>query len=274
MDVVSVAKRSWNLLWTNKYLWFFGFFAAGAGGAGGNPARRGAGPGSGEALPGWVWILLAVASLLAIVGLVLHVVSEAALIEGARRGRNEPFGIRAGFAFGLRYFWRLLGAKALAGAVALLGTGLILSPLGLGLLEVVPRWLGVGGTILLGLVAVPAALTGYFVYQYALRVVVLDGAPVLDAFRAAWSFVHGRVVPSLLLTVAAEASSLVAALALGVVLLPVALLGVGTWFAAGLVPAIAVSSVFFLPAAVLVMGAQGAFRSAVWTLGFLDARAA
>ncbi len=272
MDVVSVAKRSWSLLWSNKYLWFFGFFAAGAGGAGGNPARRGAG--SGEAIPAWLWPLLAVAVLVALVALVLHVVSEAALIEGARRGGSEPFGIRAGFAFGLRYFWRLLGAKALAGGAALLGTGIVLAPLGLGLLDVVPRWLGVGGTVLVGLVAVPAALTGYFVYQYALRVVVLDGAPVTDAFRSAWSFVHGRVVPSLLLTVAAEASSLVAGLALGVVLLPVALLGVGAYFAAGLVPAIVLSSVLFLPAAALVMGAQGAFRSAVWTLGFLDARAA
>jgi hypothetical protein len=117
-------------------------------------------------------------------------------------------------------------------------------------------------------------LTGYLAYEYALRFAVLEGAPAVDAFRAALSFLHGRLVPSIVLMVTSSASAIVAGLAGLVVAIPGALVGVAVYFAAGLVPAIVAGAVLFVPLLVPIIGALGTFRSAVWTIGFLDARPA
>lgn len=274
MDILSIVKQSWKLLWTNKYLWVFGFFMAGVGGGGGAPGKR-AGAGGHEALPVWFWPLLAGAALLAVTALVLHVVSEAALIEGVRERKDEQsFSLREGFRTGLRHFWRVLGVKALAAlAVVVVGVA-IAGPIVVAATGHAPLWLGVPAGVLFALVGVPALLTGYFLYEYALRIAVLDGAPAADAYRAAWAHLHGRVADSIVLAVTASLSSVGFGLAGLVAAVPAAVVGLAVYFAAGLVPALVAGGIVLVPLLVPVVGAQGTFRSAVWTLGFLSHRKA
>ncbi|HEY3444917.1 MAG TPA: hypothetical protein VGK67_01085 [Myxococcales bacterium] len=277
MDILSIVKQAWKLLWTNKYLWVFGFFMAGVGGgAGGPPSKHGTGTGGGhEALPIWLWPVLAVAALLAIAALVMHVVSEAALIEGIRERKDEQaFSLREGFRFGLRHFWRVLGVKALAALVVVLVGAAIVAPILVAVTGHAPLWIGIPVGVLFALVGVPALLTGYFLYEYALRIAVLDGAPATDAYRAAIAFLHGRIVNSIVLAVTSSLSSLVAGLAGLVAAVPAAVVGLAVYAAAGLVPGIVAGAVVLVPLMIPIFGAQGTFRSAVWTLGFLSTRKA
>lgn len=284
MDVTAIAKQAFKLVQTNKHLWFFGFFLAGlgGGGAGGGSGHKPK-PGVAEAataaaqhdLPGWLWPVLALAVVLGLVGLAMHVVSEAALIEGVRRRDGDlAFGVRSGFASGLRHFWRVLGVKALAALVAALFAGAIVVPILAAVAGHLPLWAGLPLGVAAALVAVPVLLTGYFLYEYALRVAVLEGAPASEAYRAAISLLHGRLVPSVLLLGTAAASSVVAGLASLLAALPAAAVGLALWHFVGLVPGVVAGVALLVPALVPIAGAQGTFRSAVWTLGFLSARKA
>ncbi|MBI5548775.1 MAG: hypothetical protein HY901_33250 [Deltaproteobacteria bacterium] len=275
MDVLGIAKQAGRLVWTNKYLWFFGFFVASAGGGAGAPPKGKPSAGGAEALPGWLWPVLAAAALAGLVALILHVVSEAALIEGIQHRReNRSFGIRLGFSSGLRHFWRVVGVKMLAAAVVLAAAGLIVAPVLLAVFKALPLWIGIPLTILLALAGVPLLLTGYFLYEYALRFAVLEGAPATDAYRAAMGFLHGRIVPSVLLLVTSSVSAIVAAPLALVAAIPAAIVGGIVYLTAGLVPALASGVPVLVVLLVPVFGALGTFRSAVWTLGFLDARKA
>ncbi|MGC4118116.1 MAG: hypothetical protein QM765_26915 [Myxococcales bacterium] len=275
MDILSIVKQAWKLLWNNKYLWVFGFFMAGAGGGAGGPSSKHGAAGTHEALPLWVWPLIAGGALLGLAALFMHVVSEAALIEGVReRGAEHPFSLREGFRTGLRHFWRVLGVKALAALVVVLVAGAIVAPILVAVTEFAPLWVGIPVGVLLALAGVPALLTGYFLYEYALRISVLDGAPATDAYRAALAFLHGRIVASIVLAVTSSLSFVAFGLAALVLAIPAAIVGLSVYAAAGMVPGIVAGAVVLVPLMIPLFGAQGTFRSAVWTLGFLSSRKA
>ncbi len=282
MNAIELGKDALRTVWRNKYLWFFGaFVAAGAGGGGaGGGGGGGGGPVEGgggfESLPTWVWWLIIVGSLVGLVVSLLHVVSEAALIEGVRRDRSrspqsEPtLGIRRGLRLGLSFFWRVVGIKLAFFAVMLMTAAVCLAPLLLALPKILPLWLGIVGTVLLALPAIPFLLTVYFLYEYTLRFCVLEDLTVRAAFRRAYAYLHGRIVPSLQLLLVALLGRAAGAVASAMALVPAALIGLGLYLAGGWVPAVVVAGVLAVPLLLVVSGATGAYNSAVWTLGVLD----
>lgn len=267
MDVARIAVESVRTLWAHKHLWFFGFFVAG--GAGGSYV----GDGGGDA-PAWLWVAVAAAVALAACALFLHVVSESALIDGVRRLRvGEVHAVGRGFRTGLRFFAPILTVKLLAITAGLVCVGLAAAPAVLGATGVIPLWLGLGLTVLLLLPAVPLLLTVYFVYEYALRFVVLESRGAMDALAASRRFVRGRIAGSLKLLVVDAIGQVAAGLVGGVAALVALAIGFVVYLAAGLVPALIVGGSLLLPVAVAVAGARGTFRSSLWTIGWLDERA-
>jgi hypothetical protein len=168
----------------------------------------------------------------------------------------------------------VLGIKALAALVVILVGAAIGAPILIAVTGHAPLWAGIPLGVLLALVAVPLLLTGYFLYEYALRIAVLDARAATDAYRAALAFLHGRIVPSILLAVASSLGSMVAGLAALVAAVPAVVVGLAVYAAAGLVPGLVAGVAVLVPLMIPVAGAQGTFRSAVWTLGFLSARKA
>jgi hypothetical protein len=272
MDPIKVGKDAFKNLWTHKSLWFFGLFlGAGGGGAGASPQS---GHGGNQALPAWLIPVLVAAVVAAFGGLFMHVVSEAALIEGVRRNRaGTPLRIGAGMRVGMHHFWRVLGVKLLL-ALGLGLSGLLLAvPAVLGALGLVPLWLGVAVTVPLLFLAVPWFLTLYFVYVYALRIAVLDERGARVAIREARVYLRGRVLDSLKLLLVSFVGQMGGAAVAAALILPVVALGAALYFTVGLVPAIVVGAALLVPVALAAGGALGTFRSSVWTLGFLEARA-
>ncbi len=283
MEAIELGKAAARTVWRNKYLWFFGaFVAAGGGGGGGAPPGGGKGAGASrgaeawQGLPEWAWALIIVGSIVALAASLLHVLSEAALIEGVRRDRARPagerpaLGIRKGIRLGLSFFWRVLGIKFAFGAVTFATVGVCAAPVTLGIFELVPLAVGIIGTVLLALPAVPFLLTAYFLYEYTLRFCVLEDLALRAAWRRAFAYLHGRIVPSLQLLLVALVGRIAGGVVAGMALVPVALLALGLYFAGGLPLAIGAGVLLGLPVALLVTGALGAYNSAVWTLGVLD----
>lgn len=270
MDIFDIAKRSLSTLWTNKHLWFFGFFVAvGSGGGGGS--RDGQGGASLATLPTWVFVLMGVGLLISLVFMVLHVLSEAALIEGVADGENgEQRTIREGLRRGRKHFWKLVGLKVLLGLVMVVTFAIIAAPAILAHFGLLPIWLGVVVAVLLGLVGVPWLLTVYFIKNYAMRMVVLEGHGTIESIRRAKRFLHGRLGLSIKLTLMTMAGQFGGSMAMGAVMIPTALLAGLAYLIGGLVPAAVIGGLIGIPLLILVMGATGTFRSSVWTLGFID----
>jgi hypothetical protein len=203
MDVVKVVREAWSVVRTERSLWFFGLFLAGAGAGGG--ANGEGGSGSPGEVPTWVWPLVAAGLVLAVVGVV---VSEAAAIEGVVRARQrEVWSIRAGLKTGLRSFRVVAGIKLLVGLAALVALVFVGAPWALhfaGGLSL-PAAIAIGAP--LALVAAPVALSGYFVYHYALRFAVLEGEGALDSLREGLAFLRGRVKESIKLLIGQAVAS-------------------------------------------------------------------
>ena len=99
-----------------------------------------------------------------------------------------------------------------------------------------------------------------------------EGRRARDALSQARRFLHGRLVTAIKLTLLAFVGQLGGNVAAVVVMIPAALVGGLVYLVAGLVPSLVTGGALAAPLVVAVMGATGAFRSSVWTLGFIGDR--
>ena len=270
MKALDVMKRSLSTALSSRRLWLFGFFvAATSSGSGGGGGGGGGGAPSGD-LPSWLLPVLVGGAVVALAGLAMHVISEAALIDGVGSGRPKAYRIREGFEIGRRSFFRVLGLKTLLALVATVTLAVVAAPAALGAAGAIPLPVGLAATLPLALLALPWALTIYFLYEYALRFVVLDGAGALEAIRLAEDHLHGRVGDSLRLLGVSLLGMPASGAAVGAAALPCAALGGLVHLAAGPVAGVVVGLALLLPCVLCILGALGTYRSAVWTLAFVD----
>jgi hypothetical protein len=272
MNAIDTMNQAARTVWNNKALWFFGLFAA-AGSASSSSGDHGGsnGGGAGGPMPEWVIPVIIVGVLAALAVFVLHIVSEGALIDGVRRARaGAPVQVRAGLSAGLGTFWRVLGLKALLGAVVVPSVLLIVAPTLGAVIGLYPIWVGAPVTIMLGLPGVPWLVTLYFAYEYALRFAVLDSYGVIASAALAWRHLHGRVGRSLALMGVSLLGSVASGGLMLAGLLVAAALGGLVYLIGGAAAGLIAGGVLIVPAGIAVAGALGAYRSSVWTLGYLD----
>lgn len=269
MSVIQIVKDALVTLRKHPSLWVFGFFAAAGGGAGARVSRDG-----GAATPDWLLPVIALSLVVALLVSAISIVSEGALIDGVRQTRRgDDYRFRAGVRAGLSYFWRLVGVKLAALAATLLTIAAIASPIAAVVIAGGPVWAGALGSAALALTLLPWLLSVYFVYEYAMRVVVVENHGVRDAIHAAFQFLQGRVLLSLEIAVAAGLGQFAAG-AVGLILaLPVALVAGLVFWLSGPIPAAIVFGLVMAPLALCIAGALGTYRSSVWTHGYLRGRA-
>jgi hypothetical protein len=273
VSVSRIVADALRATWHSRALWVFGVFIAGTATGGRSPYHPSRAA-SVEAHP--LQLLLVAAVLLVAVCCVgLHVISEAAVVEGvhrARRGRS--LAALEGFSFGrsrlgpvLRL--KLLAFLALAGVVAILGAPILLAAL----VGFSFKYAAAVSAVC-GIVALPWLLSGYFVYVYALRFAVIDGVDARQAIGRARGFLSGRIQQSLQLLIIAFLGQAAGGICVILALTP----GLGVGFVVSYATSSATAG--FLAGALLsvapvvaIVGATGTFRSAVWTIGFLESRA-
>lgn len=268
MHVVTIVKDALSTLRHHPRLWVFGFFVAAGGGTGVRLSRDGG--------PAAEWIVPLAVAALAVAALVsaVNVVCEAALIDGVRTARRgEGYAIGAGMRAGVSAFWRIVGVKLAAFVTQVLTVGAMALPIGAVVLAGGPVWAGALGTAALALTLLPWLLSVYFVYEWALRIVVVEGRGVRAAIGEGFRFLEGRVLLSLQIAVAAGLGQFAAG-AVGLLFaLPVAAVaGLVFWLVGPIAAAITFGSVM-APIAICLVAALGTYRSSVWTHGYLRGRA-
>ena len=287
MSYGALIRDAFSIAWRNRYLWFFGFFAA-SGAPSFNydysyeaPGARGAGETASSPLdPGVLIALLLGGLLLLVLFIVLSVISHGGLADSvAAIDRRERRSFRATWRAGRTTFWRVLGLGIL---LILLGLALVIAtlvPIGgvlaigfLAIDEVAAEVIAVVLAIVLGLAALVFVFIPFTVIaQFALRELVLGGTGMRAAIGAGWRLFRRNFGRSLLVWVIDFGISLGVGLAilLAALLLAAPLLVLGfSGSEATLVVGI-VTGLVLVPLFIVAVAAVGAFRHAYWTLAYL-----
>ncbi len=288
----DVIRDAFRISWRNKFLWFFGFFAAGgATNISSNftniPADFSGG------LPPWVQNNLTAiivsaavfAAVLTLAFIALFLVSAGGLSESVAaidRGEERRFG--STFRAGLSNFWRvllqiiLLALISLGLAIAILlvaGLPILITFLiteSLAARIVVGILFGMLGLLLLVLIFIPFGIVG----QYALRALVVDRAGIAGGIREGYGLFRRNIGKSLLvwlinlgIGIGVGIAMLLATLVLGLILfLPAILLGISEATTGAIVAGV-FGAILLLPIIVILAGATGTYFHAYWTLAYL-----
>jgi hypothetical protein len=209
--------------------------------------------------------------VLVVAGIVMHFISEGALIEGVRQLRWRKSltvreGVREGwghagalFAIVVIYFAVSAGSVLLLAAPCLIAAQLIGWPAAVVVLGIPAA-----------LIAVPWLVTLYIWQAFAARIAVLENRRPLDAIGKARLFLHGRLLEGLKCVVAAFLGTL-AIVALGlIVIVPVALLVGASFELGGIAFAAVLGALVLAPVAVVLVALIGTFQSSVWTIAYLS----
>ena len=272
LPIGDIIRDSFKLAWKYKYLWLFGVFVAGSGFGNfqGNlePADIDA---------AYEWILAALVAIILIglvvltVVLILHVISKSALIYNVYQiDTGGAHSISAGWDFGLKRFWPMLGVTLLQIVVTVAFVFvLILAEV---LFFVVSTVLGFFSLLF----ALPVFFAGLMalslMWTYAERFVALETRGVVEALGEGMSLMRSQWRPSLLMLVVKIGIAIGAGIALLGVGAALFLPAVALWMISKPV-AIVYGIMVLLPFTVLLTAYFGTFDSAVWTKVFLQLRA-
>lgn len=274
LPIGDIISGSFKLAWRHKYLWLFGLFAAGSNGFGGM-RFGGDEPTDFEALGEWVLAALAaiilIGLLVAIVYLILHTISKSALIYNVYQIETKGVhGLGAGWDFGLKRFWPMLGVTLLEIVV------IMAFMFALVLLEIVFFVV----SPILGFVSLPFAIPGLFAglaaiivtFVYAERFVALETQGVIGAIGEGVSLLAKQWKPSLLMALVKVAIGIGVAIVLVVIGIVLVLPAIALWVISKPL-AILFGVAVLLPYGVLTTCYFGVFDSAAWTKAFLHLRA-
>ena len=304
MNYRALIKDAFWLTLRNRYLWFFGFFAAGTGGCANFNVPSGGSSGFddgdfGDSFPAsglnpGQWLFVSVALILAIVALVLLIVlifvvlsliSQGALAESvAAIDRGESRRFSSAFRAGVSNLWRVLGYYLLLilislGLLLVIGAPITLLVVGMfaGTESVVAQFIVVvlsvlAGVLLLMGVFVPLSIIG----QFALRGIVVGREGVVGSVGSGYRLFRQNLGRSLLiwllqlaLSIGAGIALLIVIILLGFILfLPAIILAVTELITAAIVAGI-VAALILLPLLIVASGAFGTFNHSYWTLAYL-----
>jgi len=283
MTIGEMIRKEFHYARTCRSLWLFGFFVGIASGGSGGGSGRGAGSGGGAGAAGFPFavsstdflpvllVIIGVVVILGVMVMLMHFVSEGALIEGivkAREGGRMTTGdgFRAGWThWGVLLRIALIYFAMVAGSLLLLAAPVVLAIRASGGIGATAVALGIPAII----VAVPWLITLYLVQAFAARIAVIENRRAIDAIRKARLFLHGRLMHGLKLIVATFVGTVAIGLLAAAVMLPIVLLLVALVPVLNVGPVIAIGCMVVFPVIYVLVAMLGTFRSSVWTIGYV-----
>lgn len=295
MNYGEIIKGAFWISWRNKFLWFFGFFAAGGGGisnyfnipseVGDRGDFSGMGRWMGENFAAVLVVFVVVALVLTLAYIVLSFVSAGGLAESvAAIDRSEQRRFSSTWRAGLANFWRVLGQTIL---VFLIGLGLLLvvavvAGLPIALTFALSESVGarVAVSVLFGALGV-LLLVVFFVAlgiirQFALRGLVIDRERIAPSIAGGYGLLRRSLGRSLLvwlinlgLSIGIGIATFIVVLIVGFLLfVPTIILAIAEYAAAAVATGV-VAALILVPIFLVISGAVGAFSHAYWTLAYL-----
>jgi len=289
---LAIFKDAWQIIWNNKYLWWFGFFIALGGGGGSNfqlpinnngdwEEKTEAGK---EEILGFInshfeWIAagLIVLAVVVIVFIVLRIISQAAIIKSVddiKRGKKSSFSI--GLKKGRKYFWKLLAIDLILGFFTL--GMLIVLFLPVMFLFHAKSYIAASLLLILAiLIFVPLVILVSFLKKYAYFYLVLAKSGIKSSIENAYQVFRKNTLPSLIMALLLLAIGIMAGISVIMLILPLALVFILIGLALYLILAkvgifitAALGILIFILIVFLLSSAVTAFRQTAWLLFFQE----
>ncbi|MCA1687623.1 MAG: hypothetical protein LC714_03280 [Actinobacteria bacterium] len=296
MNYGDLLSEAFRITWRNRFLWFFGFFAAGGGGTFSNffnvPSNF---SGRGDLSGATQWIENNLVTILVVVGvlalalalifIVLSFISSGGLADSvAAIDRGEQRSFSSTWRAGTSNFWRVLAQAIFLFLIALglLLVVLLVAGVPIGLTFVLTESVGarVLLSVLFGLVGILLTVVLfvplYIVGQFALRKLVVGRERIAYSIAAGYGLFRRNIGSSLLvwligilLSFGIGIAVLIVVLTVGLILfLPTIILAVTEYTTAAVAAGI-VGGVILIPILLAITGAVGTFSHAYWTLAYL-----
>jgi hypothetical protein len=264
MDWGYLLRRSWEIIWNNKFMFLLGFLAALGAGGGGNGGGRMPGfsfdqsdfealpfqtPGPAIAQLARFWeqfgVLIMLAACLAIIlGVffwLVRLTAQGGLIGAAARlDAGETVTFRQAWGIGFSKLGRLLGINVLMyGIFFVLGVvaaALIFTTAGAGMMQAMRGNVGESEALfgglglalaclgLFGCLLLPLLLVVSVIYPFAQRAAILEDRGVMDSIRRGWGIVRVNLGDVVILVVLFIVIGILYGFAAALVLLPVGLI--------------------------------------------------
>ena len=233
IEYIQILKDAWQIVWENKYFWWFGFFIVLGGGSGFNfqlPMDEG----------GWnektetgkeeissflnnyfEWIIagLVIIVAIAIILMILRIISQAAIIKSTddiQKGRVSSFSI--GFKKGRKYFWKLFGINLIFGFL-FLGLIIVLF-LPVAFLFYEKSYIAAVLLAILALfILIPLAVLFAFLKKYAYFYLVLTKLSVRRSIESAYQVFCKNILASLIMALLLLAIGIMAGIAVFILIL-------------------------------------------------------
>jgi len=303
MDFSALIKKSFDIAWHNRVLWFFGFLAGGAGGAVVNP---GGGSGFNFEIPSsWqkpseetskvlgitdpstgaisshtllliILVVVLVILILILIGIFVSNWASAALVYSILQRNKERPTFGAGARGGLKYWWKFWLLTAILGSFIIVFILMLALPailLFLGNLKVLAIVYTIVAVLIFIIAMFVIAVASSLIISIAQRTIIHRGVGVLESIRLSGGLIKKYLGKSVLtyivaigLNIAAGFVALIALLPIGIVLFLVFMVGMvtgGIW--AGIIAAVVAG----IPILILLFAAGGfwnAFQATYWTL--------
>ncbi|MDP2684628.1 MAG: hypothetical protein Q8P20_06320 [bacterium] len=303
----DILKRAFDLVKHNKYLWFFGFFAAAMGGLGefesvfkdyNSISETSDGIFTWQSLyqGGFFWIIveniktffsdfpwqaffiLLITAVVFIVIYWLAIVSQIALFDAAHKlSRNKKTKYAEGYSVGNKHFFPVLAVN-IGFRIILYGIFIIIAaPLLSWFLVGENVWGGIFFVILLFLIYIPISVIVSFIIKYTIAYIVIHEKKTWESVKSAWHLFKRNWLVSiemaLIILLLGILIGLVIILALGLAAVPFALIAIAAMFfgsTTGLAVAIILGTLTWFVIIAIFGSGYVAFQYSAWTLLFLD----
>lgn len=285
INYLSILKRAWTITWSNKYLWWFGFFIAltSTGGFFNYYADRKddsqwinqqmsdfAAAHSGLVISG-----ILVALVICIILLVMRILSRGALIEGtAKIAKGEKGSFKQGIKNSKKYFWRIflisfLVQLAVATIAILIATPIVF------LFMTKSYILGALLTLVGILIILPLFILAFFLENFAFIYVVLSNISIVDAIENSYNLFRKNTGSSIVMALIFLPIAIIVGLASIMLFLFLAIIflviGLVFFFIFGKIGAIIIVVLAAISILLLFLGVRSiyeTFYQAVWVFFF------
>lgn len=273
MDYGELVTRAWHITWNNKFLWVLGFLAALTSvGSNSSSFQNSFNESDFGITPQMGALVFGLMCVFMIIGLILWLLSVAArggLIDGVNRLDNgEQITLGQAFAAGTSKIWRLIGIYILAYLPLLLigiGIGIVTimavgGSVAMGTMMQNPEEAGAAIVGSMGLLAlclclllcalIPVGFILFFVAEFGSRAAVMQDMGITDSLRQGWQVFRANLGPVFIIWLLMLFIGILVSLALGVVMIPFAL-------------------IVFAPMFISLFNNEGAFTglNMAWTIG-------
>ncbi|MFZ2188443.1 MAG: hypothetical protein WAV73_02705 [Candidatus Moraniibacteriota bacterium] len=290
IDYLKIFRDAWKITWKNRFLWWFGFFMLASGGLNYNYFS------SGDEKPQKDWqaftekinlqqfllehttfiaIGITLLVILFLVFLILNFIGRGALIKSIQRIlKKEPASFKSGFQDGKKYFWSIFSIFFFSGLFIFICFIVLFTPIVI-LFLAKSYIIGTILAILALAIIIPLVILAKYIQSYAGYYVVLANLRPWLAIENAYALFRKNILTSIIMSllfipIGIFSIFIVVAIAL-VTLLIFGLIGLVLFFTikdTGVIIAVALGLLFFIPAITLFYSIFSAFSEVAWVLFF------